>query len=523
LRGRKSPAIQVEQWNQWFDQPDITGSSKGVSPNEMPFFLNPDDSLMSVTIDNIVSLSKRRGFIFQSSDIYGGLAATYDYGPLGVELKRNVSERWWQEMVYRHDNIEGLDASILMHPTVWKASGHVDAFNDPMIDDRQSKMRYRADELVENYIKKLQDKGKSEQAEEVHERFVKALNSDDLPKRLHEIIIEEEIRAPDSGAFDWTEVRQFNLMFSTHVGPTAGDDNRVYLRPETAQGIFVNFRLAQETARQQVPFGIAQIGKAFRNEIVARQFIFRMREFEQMEMQYFVKPGTQMEHFESWREKRMQWHAGNGIRQSKLRWHKHEKLAHYADAAYDVQFEFPIGWQEVEGIHSRTDYDLRRHQEFSGKKLEYFDPFTQERYIPYVVETSAGLDRTILMVLCDAYEEEVVDGEERVVLKFHPELAPIKTAIFPLVKRDGMPELAHGIEKGLRRRFNAFYDESGSIGKRYRRMDEAGTPFCITVDGDSLEDGKVTVRDRDSMKQDRIAKENVVRYVEDKIEAWQRI
>ncbi len=473
-------------------------------------------------LEKIVSLSKRRGFIFQSSEIYGGLGATYDYGPLGVELKRSVKERWWQHMVYRHDNIEGVDAAILMHPEVWKASGHVDAFNDPMIDDKASKYRYRADDLIENYIQKLLDDGKEEQAAALRERFVAALNSDEMPKRLYEIIMEEEIRAPDSGAFDWTEVRQFNLMFQTHIGPVADDENRVYLRPETAQGIFVNFRLAQETARQHVPFGIAQIGKAFRNEIVARQFIFRMREFEQMEMQYFVKPGTQMEHFEEWREKRMQWHIDNGIRESKLRWHEHEKLAHYADAAYDVQYEFPIGWQEIEGIHSRTDYDLRRHQEFSGKKMEYFDPFSQEKFIPFVVETSAGLDRTILMLLCEAYEEEVVDDEERVVMKFHPDVAPIKAAVFPLVKRDGMPEVAHAIEEDLRRSFNAFYDESGSIGKRYRRMDEAGTPFCITVDGDTLEDDTVTVRDRDSMVQDRIPKANVVSYVSEKMRGWKR-
>ena len=473
-------------------------------------------------LDKIVSLSKRRGFIFPSSEIYGGLAATYDYGPLGVELKRNVRERWWQHMVYRHDNIEGLDAAILMHPTVWKASGHVDAFNDPMIDDKQSKMRYRADDLIENFIRKLREKGDEERAERVHGRLVEALNSPEMAKRLYEIIIEEEIRGPDSGAFDWTEVRQFNLMFSTHVGAIFDEDNKIYLRPETAQGIFVNFRLAQETARQQVPFGIAQIGKAFRNEIVARQFIFRMREFEQMEMQYFVKPGTQMEHFEVWRDKRMQWHLDNGIRPEKLRWHKHEKLAHYADAAYDIQYEYPIGWQEIEGIHSRTDYDLRRHQEFSGKKMEYFDPFTQEKYIPYVVETSAGLDRAILMLLSDAYVEEQVEGEERVVLKFHPEIAPIKAAVFPLVKRDRMPEVAHEIEADLRKYFNAFYDEAGSIGKRYRRMDEAGTPYGITVDGETLENGTVTVRDRDTMHQERIPKENVVRYVMDGMKGWKR-
>ena len=473
--------------------------------------------------DKIVSLSKRRGFIFQSSEIYGGLSAAYDYGPLGVELKRNVQDSWWQAMVYQHDNIEGVDAAILMEPTVWKASGHVDAFNDPLIDDKASKMRYRADQLIEGYIEKLRGKGKDDEAERVYARLVEALHADDMPKALHTIIIDEEIRSPDSGAFDWTEVRVFNLMFETHVGPIHNADNRIYLRPETAQGIFVNFHNVRETGRQQVPFGIAQIGKAFRNEIVARQFIFRMREFEQMEMQYFVKPGTQMEAFEAWREQRMQWHLGNGIRPSKLRWHEHEKLAHYADAAFDIQYEYPIGWQEVEGIHSRTDYDLRRHQEFSGKKMEYFDPQTQERYIPYVVETSVGLDRTILMLLSEAYREEEVDGDQRVVMKFHPKIAPIKAAVFPLVKKEGMPDVAHAIEADLRQSVNAFYDEKGSIGKRYRRMDEAGTPYCITVDGDTLEDGTVTVRDRDTLEQVRIDKDNVVRFVQDKMRDWQPI
>ena len=471
-------------------------------------------------LEKIVSLSKRRGFIFPSSDIYGGLGATYDYGPLGVELKRNVKERWWREMVYRHDNIEGLDAAILMHPTVWKASGHVDAFHDPMIDDKASKRRYRADDLIERHIEKLEASGKEEQARELRTRFVAALHSDDMPKGLHRIILDEEIRGPDSGAFDWTEVRQFNLMFETHAGAVVDDETKIYLRPETAQGIFVNFRLAQETARQQVPFGIAQIGKAFRNEIVARRFIFRMREFEQMEMQYFVRPGTQMEHFEAWRAKRMQWHINNGIRPEHLRWHEHEKLAHYADAAFDVQYAFPMGWQEIEGVHSRTDFDLKRHQEFSGKKMEYFDPHRKEKYIPYVVETSAGLDRTILMLLCEAYEEERVEGEERIVMKFHPEVAPIKAAVFPLVKRDGMPETAQALAADLRGHFNAFYDDSGSIGKRYRRMDEAGTPFCITVDGETMETGAVTVRDRDSMIQERIPKNNAADYLKDRMRAW---
>ncbi len=478
---------------------------------------------MSDLFDKIVSLCKRRGFIFQSSEIYGGLGAVYDYGPLGVELKRNVQQSWWQAMVYQHDNIEGVDAAILMEPTVWKASGHVDAFNDPLIDDKASKLRYRADQLVEDYVEKLRAKGKDADAERVYARLVEALHADDMPAALHRIILDEEIRAPDSGAFDWTEVRVFNLMFETHVGPIHSDDNRIYLRPETAQGIFVNFHNVRETGRQQIPFGIAQMGKAFRNEIVARQFIFRMREFEQMEMQYFVRPGTQMDAFEVWREKRMQWHVENGIRPERLRWHEHEKLAHYADAAFDIQYQFPIGWQEIEGIHSRTDFDLRRHQEYSGKKMEYFDPQTQERYIPYVVETSAGLDRTILMLLSDAYREEDVEGEQRVVMAFHPKIAPIKAAVLPLVKKEGMPEIAHAIEQDLRRHFNTFYDEKGAVGRRYRRMDEAGTPYCVTIDGQTLEDGTVTVRDRDTMEQLRLPQDNVARFIEDKIREGQPV
>jgi glycyl-tRNA synthetase len=476
-------------------------------------------------LDTLVSLAKRRGFLFPSSEIYGGLGATYDYGPLGVALKRKVQDRWWRAMVYEHDNIEGIDAAILMHPTVWKASGHVDAFNDPMIDDRASKKRYRADQLIEGHIARLEKNGKAEQAEAVHARLVEALHADDAPGALYRIIQDEEIKSPDSGAFDWTAVRQFNLMFETQLGALAEDENTIYLRPETAQGIFVNFHNVRETARLSIPFGIAQIGKAFRNEIVARQFIFRMREFEQMEMQYFVEPGSQMEAFEAWRERRMRWHVDNGVRPSKLRWHVHEKLAHYADAAQDVQYQFPFGWNEVEGIHSRTDYDLRRHQEFSGKKMEYFDPQTNARYIPYVVETSVGLDRTVLMLLSDAYAEEEV-GEEgkveaRTVLRFHPVLAPYTAAIFPLVKKDGMPEKAHLIEADLRKQFNVFYDEKGAVGRRYRRQDEIGTPFCITVDGQTMEDGTVTVRDRDSMQQERIEAAQVRRYVEDRIESWE--
>lgn len=476
--------------------------------------------IMNDLFEKIVSLSKRRGFVFQSSEIYGGLAATYDYGPLGVELKRNITQRWWNAMVYRHDNVSGLDAAILMHPTVWKASGHVDAFNDPMIDDKTSKMRYRADQLIEGHIERLRKKGKDEQAERVYESLVAALNAEDMPKALHDIIIGEEIKSPDSGVADWTEVRHFNLMFATHLGPIQEADNKIYLRPETAQGIFVNFHNVRETGRHQIPFGIAQIGKAFRNEIVARQFIFRMREFEQMEMQYFVKPGDQMAAFEEWREKRMQWHVSNGVRPSKLRWHEHEKLAHYADAAFDIQYEYPIGWQEIEGIHSRTDFDLSGHQEHSGKKQEYFDPQTQERYTPFVVETSAGLDRTILMMLCDAYREEEVDGETRSVLKFHPRIAPVKVGLFPLVKKDGMPEMAHAIEADLQENFHTFYDEKGAIGRRYRRMDEIGTPFCITVDGESLEQHTVTVRDRDTMQQDRLDVSQLTSYLTEKMGSW---
>lgn len=473
----------------------------------------------------IVSLTKRRGFIFQSSDIYGGMAAVYDYGPLGVELKRNVKERWWQEMVYQHDNIEGLDASILMDSKVWEASGHVEQFNDPMIDDKVSNKRHRADNLIEWHINRLERKGKEEQSAAVQKRLDEALAQEDdlMCKKLHEIILDEEIRSPESGAFDWTEVRMFNLMFETHVGAVSDSESKVYLRPETAQGIFVNFHNVRETARQQIPFGIAQIGKAFRNEVVARQFIFRTREFEQMEMQYFVKPGTHEEAYEEWREKRMQWHLKNGIRRENLRFHEHANLSHYADAAHDIQYKYPSGWEEIEGIHSRTDFDLRNHQEASGKKMEYFEQQTRERFIPYVVETSAGLDRTILMILADAHEEEEVNGSTRTVMKFHPDLAPITAAVFPLVKKDDqMVETAHQIEEDLRNHVNAFYDEKGAIGRRYRRMDEAGTPFCITVDGQTAEDNTVTIRDRDSMEQVRVSTDKIVPYVLEHMVGWTR-
>ena len=471
-------------------------------------------------LDTIVSLAKRRGFLFPSSEIYGGLGAVYDYGPLGVELKRNVRERWWRAMVYEHDNVVGLDAAVLMHPSVWKASGHVDAFSDPLVDDRQSGRRYRADQLVEGHVDKLRKKGKDAQADAVYEQFVSALNAENPAAALGAILQSEEIRSPDSGAFDWTDVRQFNLMFETATGAVAEEASKLYLRPETAQGIFVHFKDVAETARQTVPFGIAQIGKAFRNEIVARQFIFRMREFEQMEMQYFVRPGTQMEAYAEWADKRMAWHVGLGVRSEKLRWHDHEKLAHYADAAKDVQYEFPFGWNEIEGIHSRTDFDLSRHQEFSGKKLEYVDVQAGDRYIPYVVETSVGLDRTILMVLCDAYREDEVGGEARNRLAFHPALAPFTAAVFPLVKKEGMPETAHAIEADLRKQFSVTYDEKGAVGRRYRRQDEIGTPFCITVDGQTADDGTVTLRDRDTTEQVRIPAENLRRAVEDRIDAW---
>lgn len=485
---------------------------------------------MSVThldnLDKIVSLSKARGFIFQSSDIYGGLGAVYDYGPLGAELKNNIKNEWWKAMTQFHDNIVGLDAAIFMHPRTWEASGHVEGFNDPMIDDKQSKKRYRADMLIEQHIQKLRDKDKDDKADEIQELLDTTGTRKGLCEDLYEIIMEEEIRAPDSGAFDWTEVRQFNLMFKTHYGATSsGDDDAIYLRPETAQGIFVNYKNVMDTARVQVPFGIAQIGKAFRNEVVARQFVFRMREFEQMEMQYFVEPGTDEGEYEKWLETRLNWHKKMGIREDHLRVSPHpkDKLAHYARAAADIQYKYPIGWQEVEGIHNRTDFDLSRHQEYSGKKMEYYDQQKQERYIPYVIETSVGLDRTTLMVLCDAYREEEVDGDTRTVLKINPKLAPTKIGIFPLIKKDKLQDLARKLEKDLREEFTVLYDESGSIGKRYRRQDEAGTPFCVTVDFDGVEsegEDTVTIRYRDDMTQDRIPASRVADVIRDKMKEW---
>lgn len=476
-------------------------------------------------LDKIVSLAKARGFIFQSSEIYGGLSAVYDYGPLGVELKRNIRNAWWKEMTRRHDNIVGIDAAIFMHPKVWEASGHVGGFNDPMIDDKQSKKRYRADMIIEQHIMKLESDGKEEKAKELQELLDTAGTRKSMTEDLHDIIIENEIRAPESGAFDWTQVRQFNLMFKTQFGSTGTEEDGVYLRPETAQGIFVNFKNVMDTSRVQVPFGIAQTGKAFRNEVVARQFVFRMREFEQMEMQYFVKPGTDQDEYEKWLDERLKWHKKIGIREKNLRTapHPEDKLAHYARSAADIQYKYPIGWQEVEGIHNRTDFDLSQHQEFSGKKLEYYDQKNQERFVPYVIETSVGLDRLTLMILCDAYREEEVEGDTRVVLKMDPRLAPVQVGIFPLIKKPVLQDLARKIETDLREDFSVLYDESGSIGKRYRRLDEAGTPFCITVDFDGVEsegEDTVTIRYRDDMTQKRIPADKVADAVREGIKDW---
>ncbi|HAH52143.1 MAG TPA: glycine--tRNA ligase [Balneola sp.] len=475
------------------------------------------------SLDKIVSLAKARGFIFQSSEIYGGLSAVYDYGPLGVELKNNIRNTWWKEMTQRHDNIVGIDAAIFMHPKVWEASGHVGGFNDPMIDDKQSKKRYRADMLIEQYIAKLEKDGKQDEADKIQEQLDTTGTRKSLTEDLYDIIMENEIRSPDSGAFDWTEVRQFNLMFKTQFGSTSTEEDGVYLRPETAQGIFVNYKNVLDTARVQVPFGIAQTGKAFRNEVVARQFVFRMREFEQMEMQYFVEPGTDGDAYEEWLEKRLAWHKSIGIREENLRTapHPEDKLAHYARAAADIQYKYPIGWQEVEGIHNRSDFDLTQHQEFSGKKLEYYDQKNQKRYMPYVIETSVGLDRLTLMVLCDAYREEEVEGDSRTVLKLDPRLAPVQVGVFPLIKKPELQEIAHKIEKELREDYSVQYDESGSIGKRYRRLDEAGTPFCITVDFDTIEkDNQVTIRYRDDMSQVRIPIEKVGEVIQKGIKDW---
>lgn len=508
---------------------------------------------MSVDLfKDITSHCKEYGFIFPSSEIYDGLGGIYDYGPYGVELKNNIRQYWWKAMVQNHENIVGIDAAILMHPKTWKASGHVDAFNDPLIDNKTSQKRYRADVLIEEGLEKIMAKADKEiekarkrfgdafdeqkyktenprvaeyikQHDEIHARFVEAMRVSDLPE-LKKVIEDLEIADPVSGSRDWTEVRQFNLMFHTQLGNIAGEEGKLYLRPETAQGIFVNFLNVQKTTRQKLPFGIAQTGKAFRNEIIARQFIFRMREFEQMEMQFFIQPGTEMEWYSYWKDARMKWHLALGTPTSKLRFHDHENLAHYANAAVDIQFDFPFGFKELEGIHSRTNFDLGNHQELSGKKLQYFDPETQENYVPYVVETSVGLDRMFLAMLSNAYTEESVpdaEGNEatRTVLKFHPSLAPVKCAILPLLKNnDDLTGMARKVFDDLKFSFQCQYDEKDAIGRRYRRQDAIGTPYCVTIDHQSLEDQTVTIRDRDTLKQERVHVSKVRGIVEEKIE-----
>ncbi len=481
----------------------------------------------------VISHAKEYGYVVQSSEIYDGLSAVYDYTQNGAALKRNIREYWWTAMVQLNENIVGLDAAILMHPTTWKASGHVDAFNDPLIDNKDSKKRYRADVLVEEYVAKLEDKvnkevekaadrfgasfdqdqfvatnprvvGYLEKSREILTRLGKSLAAEDLAD-VKALIEELEIACPLSGSRNWTEVKQFNLMFGTKIGASADSTMDLYLRPETAQGIFVNFLNVQKSGRLKIPFGIAQIGKAFRNEIVARQFIFRMREFEQMEMQFFIRPGTQKEWYERWKHLRMKWHLSLGLGEENYRFHDHDKLAHYADAAADIEFKFPFGFKELEGIHSRTDFDLGNHEKFSGKKLQYFDPELNESYVPYVVETSIGLDRMFLAILSNAYREEPLEnGTSRVVLRIPAVLAPTKAAVLPLVKKDGLPERAQEIIDELKWEFAVQYDEKDAVGRRYRRQDAAGTPFCITVDHRTLEDDTVTLRHRDSMEQERI-------------------
>jgi glycyl-tRNA synthetase len=498
----------------------------------------------------IISHCKEYGFIFPSSEIYDGLSAVYDYAPYGIELKNNLQQYWWKAMTQLNENIVGLDAAIFMHPKTWKASGHVDAFMDPLIDNKDSKKRYRADVLIEDAMAKMEEKidkeaekalkkfgdafdrekflatnpnvlRVKEKLTAVENRFKKALEDNNL-EELKQIIVDLEIACEVSGSKNWTEVRQFNLMFSTEVGSLAEDASTIYLRPETAQGIFVNFLGVQKTSRKKIPFGIAQIGKAFRNEIVARQFIFRTREFEQMEMQFFVRPGTEMEWYNSWKEARMKWHRSLGFAADSLKFFDHLKLAHYANAAVDIQFNFPFGFKEIEGIHSRTDFDLKNHQELSGKKLQYFDPETNESYIPYVVETSVGLNRTFLALICNGYKnEKLEDGSERVVLALPAFLAPIKIAVFPLMKKDGLPEKAREIFDDLKWDYKCFYEEKDAIGKRYRRMDAIGTPFCITVDHQTLEDNTVTIRERDSMKQERVSIEQLKTVVAEKVD-WKK-
>ena len=494
----------------------------------------------------IISHSKEFGFIFPSSEIYDGLSATYDYGQNGIELKNNIKKYWWKSMVQLNENIVGIDAAIFMHPTTWKASGHVDAFNDPLIDNKDSKKRYRADVLIEDHIAKIEGKiqkdilkakkrfgesfeedtfretnpnvlRRSKEINNINNQMGTAFEKDDL-EAIYQLIIDLGITCPVSGSKNWTAVRQFNLMFGTELGSVSGDSSKIYLRPETAQGIFVNYLNVQKSGRKKLPFGIAQIGKAFRNEIIARQFIFRMREFEQMEMQFFIPPGSQKEWYESWKQQRLEWHLALGINKESLRFHDHIKLAHYADAACDIEFKFPFGFKELEGIHSRTDFDLKQHEVFSKKKLRYFDPEKNESYIPYVIETSIGLDRMFLAILSNSLkEEELKDGSKRIVLSLPKPLAPTKAAILPLVKKDGLSEKAKEIFNDLKLDFECSYDEKDSIGKRYRRNDALGTPFCLTIDHETLIDNAITIRERDSMTQKRIPISSISSYIKKEV------
>ncbi|TWP28678.1 glycine--tRNA ligase [Apibacter muscae] len=496
-------------------------------------------------LKKVVAHAKEYGFVFPSSELYDGLSAIYDYGQNGVELKNNLKQYWWKAMVQLNDNITGIDSAIFMHPTIWKASGHVDAFNDPLIDNKDSKKRFRADVLVEDFAEKFEEKAKKEiekakkrfgedfdqeqfesthpkvleyrkQKQEILDRLAKTLETD--LSKTKELIEELGIGDPETGSKNWTEVRQFNLMFGTKLGSTADTATDLYLRPETAQGIFVNYLNVQKTGRKKLPFGIAQIGKAFRNEIVARQFIFRMREFEQMEMQFFVAPGSELSFFEEWKNKRLNWHLALGLGKENYRFHDHEKLAHYANAATDIEFQFPFGFKELEGIHSRTDFDLSAHEKFSGKKIQYFDPELNKNYVPYVVETSVGLDRLFLAVLSNSYNEESLeDGTSRTVLALPPAIAPTKLAIFPLVKKDGLPEYAQKIFNDLKYDYNVMYEDKDAIGKRYRRQDAIGTPYCITVDHDTLKDNTVTIRDRDTMTQERVSVDSLRELIDPKV------
>ena len=497
-------------------------------------------------LKEVISHAKEYGFVFPSSEIYDGLAATYDYGQLGSELKNNIKSYWWKSMVQMHDNIVGIDSAIFMHPTTWKASGHVDAFNDPLIDNKDSKKRYRADVLIEEHIEKIRQKidkevekgfkkfgdsfdeaqfratnpnvlRNAQKITEIEDRMRITLENNDL-EGVYQLIVDLEIACPISGSKNWTEVRQFNLMFSTELGSVAGDASTIYLRPETAQGIFVNFLNVQKSGRMKIPFGIAQIGKAFRNEIVARQFIFRMREFEQMEMQFFVRPGEEMKWYEYWKETRANWHKKLGLGDNLYRFHDHIKLAHYANAAADIEFDFPMGFKELEGIHSRTDFDLKQHEQFSGKKLQYFDPELNQNYVPFVVETSVGLDRMFLAVLSASYKnEKLEDGSERSVLSLPAALAPIKVAVMPLTKKDGLPEKAHEVLNLLKYDYNCTYDEKDSPGKRYRRQDAIGTPYCVMIDHQTMEDNTVTIRDRDTMEQIRVNVSELYKIIDEKV------